>query len=195
MTHHKFDLAKLEKLNDPVRFESLPPDAFFEALGSPDGPSAIVEIGAGTGLFAEEFSRRAPGATVYVTDIAEEALAWIRANRPGVADGRIVPVLSAESCVPLDDGLADAVYMINLHHELEDPAATYADAFRLLKPGGRLLVVDWAARETPKGPPLPSRATAGMLDAVIRSAGFGEIVIDEARLPWHIMVTARRPAG
>ncbi|MHB1017790.1 MAG: class I SAM-dependent methyltransferase [Coriobacteriia bacterium] len=195
MTHHKFDIAKLEKLNDPARFESLPPDVFFPALGLPEGPSVIVEIGAGTGLFAEAFSARAGEATVYVTDIVEEALEWIRANRPGVAEGRIVPVLAEETRVPLPDGLADAVYMINLHHELMDPAATYADALRLLKPGGRLLVVDWAARETPKGPPLTSRASADALVEVIRVAGFTEVTVDDGRLPWHIMATAVRPAN
>lgn len=193
MTHHKFDVAKLEKLNDPARFESLPPDLFFAALGLPVGPSMIVEIGAGTGLFAEAFTGRAPEATVYVTDISSEALEWIRANRPGVADGRIVPVLAEETSVPLGDGLADAVYMINLHHELVDPAATYADALRLLKPGGRLLVVDWAARETPKGPPLISRASADELAEVIKAAGFSDVIVDERRLPWHTMVTAVRP--
>ena len=194
MTHHKFDIAKLEKLDDPARFESLPPDVFFTALGLPEGPSAIVEIGAGTGLFAEAFTERAPEATVYVTDIAEEALEWIRTNRRGAAVGRIVPVLAEETRVPLPDGLADAVYMINLHHELVDPAATYADAFRLLTPGGRLLVVDWAARETPKGPPLLSRASAEALDGVIRAAGFDDVAVDADRLPWHTMVTARRRA-
>lgn len=195
MTHHKFDIAKLEKLNDPARFESLPPDVFYPALGLPEGPSVVVEIGAGTGLFAEAFLERAPGATIYVTDIAEEALDWIRANRHAVAEGRMIPVMAEETRVPLSDRSADAVYMINLHHELADPAATYADAFRMLKRGGRLLVVDWAARETPKGPPLVSRASAASLAGVMRAAGFTDIVVDDDRLPWHLMATAVRPVG
>jgi ubiquinone/menaquinone biosynthesis C-methylase UbiE len=193
MTYHKFDIRKLEKLNDPARFESLPPDALFSALELPEGPSVVVEIGAGTGLFAEAFTERAPEAVVYVTDIAEEALEWIRAHRSGVAEGRIVPVMAEETCVPLQDGLADAVYMINIHHEFIDPAASYADAFRILKAGGRLLVVDWAARETPKGPPLASRVSAERLVEVVGGAGFIDIVVEEDRLPWHIMATAGRP--
>lgn len=193
MAHLKFDIAKLEKLNDPARFESLPPDTFLPALGLPEGPSVVVEIGAGTGLFAEAFADRAPQATVYVADIADEAIEWMRANRRGVAEGRIVPVRSGETRVPLGDALADAVYMINLHHELADPHGSYAEAFRMLKPGGRLLVVDWAARETPKGPPLAVRAVSDVLATVIGGAGFADVIVDDSALPWHIMATARRP--
>jgi ubiquinone/menaquinone biosynthesis C-methylase UbiE len=192
MAHHKFDIAKLEKLNDPARFESLPPDLFFAALGVPDGPSVVVEIGAGTGLFAEAIAERAPEATVYVADIAEEAIEWMMKNRVGVAEGRIVPVPAGETHVPLDDAIADALYMINIHHEFVDAAASYREALRLLKPGGHLLVVDWAARETPKGPPQAVRVTPSELGALLESVGFVDVMVDDSALPWHTMATAIR---
>jgi ubiquinone/menaquinone biosynthesis C-methylase UbiE len=193
MAHYKFDIAKLEKLNDPARFESLPPDLFFAALDVPDGPSVIVEIGAGTGLFAEAIAGLAPQATIYVADIAEEAIEWMRENRAGVAEGRIVPVLADESHVPLDDAIADALYMINIHHEFVDAEASYREALRLLKPGGRLLVVDWAARETPKGPPQAVRVTPAGLKALLERVGLTKVVVDDSILPWHTMATARGP--
>jgi len=195
MGHCKFDIAKLEKLNDPARFESLPPDVFFAAMDVPDGPSVVVEIGAGTGLFAEAIAERAPEATVYMADIAEEAIEWMRDNRAGVAEGRIVPVLAEESRVPLDDGVADALYMINIHHEFVDPAASYREALRLLKPGGRLLVVDWAARVTPKGPPQALRVTPSGLAECLEGAGFVDVVVDDSTLPWHTMATAAAPGA
>jgi ubiquinone/menaquinone biosynthesis C-methylase UbiE len=195
MGHYKFDIAKLEKLNDPTRFESLPPDLFFAALNVPDGPSVVVEIGAGTGLFAGAIAERAPEATVYAVDIAEEAIDWMRTGRSGVAGGRIVPVLAEEARVPLDDSIADALYMINIHHELVDTAASYREAFRLLKPGGRLLVVDWAARITPKGPPHAVRATPSDLVECLEGTGFADVVVDDSRLPWHTVATAGRPGS
>lgn len=194
MSHLKFDIAKLEKLNDPARFESLPPDVFFSAMGLPAGPSVIVEVGAGTGLFAEAFTERAPEAIVYVADIAAEAIEWMLDNRRGVAEGRIIPVLAEETHVPLDDAIADALYMINIHHEFADPEASYREAMRLLKPGGRLLVVDWGARETPKGPPQAVRVTPKALADHLERAGFGDVTVDDAALPWHTMATASRPA-
>lgn len=192
MAHLKFNMDKLERLNDRGRFESLPPDVFWEAVGSPEDARAIVEIGAGTGLFAAEFAARAAQATIYAADTADQMLDWMRENRPEVAAGRIVPVKATETGVPLDDGVADVVYMINIHHELADPARSYAEAYRLLKPGGRLLVVDWARRETPRGPSLEVRVDADDLRDLLENAGFDGIVLDDSTLPWHLMATARR---
>jgi ubiquinone/menaquinone biosynthesis C-methylase UbiE len=189
----KFDLANLEKLNDPGRFETLPPDVLWRALGEPVGARTIVEVGAGTGLFAAEFARLAPQATVYAADTAPQMLDWMRDHRPEVAAGRIVPVEASETSVPLPNGVADVLYMINLHHELARPQASYAEAFRLLREGGRLLVVDWADRDTPKGPPRAVRARTHDLVAMLEAAGFADVSADETTLPWHLMIRAQRP--
>lgn len=191
MAHLKFDLNKLERLNDPARFESLPPELFWRSLDRP--VRAIVEVGAGTGLFASAMAALAPEATIYAVDVAPQMIDWMAEHRSEVACGRIVPVLADETTIPLPDALADALYMINLHHEFADPAASYAEAFRLLKPGGRLLVVDWARKETPKGPPMEVRVEGDVLRALLSSAGFTEIEIDLSTLPWHLMATAMRP--
>lgn len=187
----KFDPHKLEKLNDPGRFETLVPEAMWDALGSPS-PHVIVEIGAGTGLFAAKFAEMAPGSTVYAADIEPKMLDWMRAHRQEVGEGRVVVVPSEESSVPLDDGVAELVTMINLHHELSNPEAIYAEARRLLVRGGQLLVVDWAPKETPKGPPLAVRISGEDAARFVSAAGFESVRIHET-LPWHWMVTAVRP--
>jgi len=190
--HQKFDLSKIARLDDVGRFETMRPEVMWDALGSPE-PRCIVEIGAGTGLFSERFTELAPHATVYAADTEVAMLDWMREHRPGVAAGRVVPVLSEETAVPLPDESADLVMMLNLHHELADPPAMYAEALRLLMSGGQLLLVDWAARETPKGPPLAIRATAEQLDEVVRRVGFTDVVTHEGALPWHNLLTAVRP--
>jgi ubiquinone/menaquinone biosynthesis C-methylase UbiE len=187
--HLKFDVAKLERLNDAGRLATLPPDVMWEALGRPD-PERVVEIGAGTGVFSAAFACLAPRATVWAADIEETMIDWMRANRPEVASGRVVPIKSEETHIPLPDAQADLVVMINLHHELAEPEATYAEAHRLLKKGGRLLVVDWAARETPKGPPLAVRATAEEISQMVTRAGFSAVEVHDV-LVWHSMLTAR----
>jgi SAM-dependent methyltransferase len=190
--HQRFDISKLERLNDPGRFETLKTAAMWEALGSPH-PQVIVEIGAGTGLFAAAFTELAPGAVVYAVDVEQVMIDWMHANRPEVEVGRIVPVRSHETSVPLDDGIADLVVMINVHHELAGPEETYREAWRLLRPGGQLLAVDWAPIETPRGPSQAVRVSAEDATALIASVGFTQIE-GHGTLPWHWMVTGVRPA-
>ncbi|MBW6469158.1 MAG: class I SAM-dependent methyltransferase [Coriobacteriia bacterium] len=190
MAHLKFDPAKLAKLNDPGRLETLKPDAMWAAFGV-EAPAVLVEIGAGTGLFAAEFSKRAPGATVYAADMSNQMIDWMRQYRPEVADGCVVPVRSEESAVPLEDDIADGVYMINLHHELAEPAAIYVEAYRMLRPGGRVLVVDWAPTDTPKGPPLRVRATTEDLVSHLERAGFAGVAVHDV-LPWHSVVSGSK---
>jgi SAM-dependent methyltransferase len=112
-------------------------------------------------------------------------------HREEVARGRIVALLGKETVVPLPDGIADLVLMINLHHELAEPHATYREAFRLLRTGGQVLVVDWAPGADGGGPPQEIRATVEQLAAALRRAGFG-IVAAHPRLKRHSLVTGVR---
>lgn len=190
MAGFKFDPAKIARLDDPARLDQLRPDLMWQALGSPQ-PAVVVEIGAGTGLMAEAFSRLAPDAVVYAADTEPAMLEWIGRVRAGlVAQGRIVPVLASETRVPLPDGLADIVAMVNLQHELDDPEATYRDAVRLLAPGGRLLVADWAKRETPNGPPVAIRVAAAEIESLMAAVGLSDIT-DHEGLEQHTLITAR----
>jgi SAM-dependent methyltransferase len=173
MPHQKFDVRKLERLNDPARFEDLDPARMWAALGSPD-PGAIVEIGAGTGLFAARFSAMAPRALVFAVDLSPKMIDWMRGHRSEVAQGRVVPVLADETSVPLADGSSDLVVTINLHHELADPDATYRDALRLLRPGGQILAVDWLPGESPHGPSQAVRVTGEELAGFLSRAGFAD---------------------
>src|ERR1035437_9566910 len=54
--HEKFDASRLGRLDDETRFEYLNPEVMWGAAGQPD-PAVIVDIGAGTGLFARRFAR------------------------------------------------------------------------------------------------------------------------------------------
>lgn len=190
MSHEKFDLSKIARLDDESRFEFLDPDVMWEALGSPS-PDVIVDIGAGTGLFARRFAAMAPMATVYAADTEPVMIAWIGEHADPAIGSRLRPVLAQEASVPLPDAEADLVVMVNLHHELATPKDSYAEALRLLRPGGRLLVADWARNEVEGGPPQGIRATFDEIAEMLRGAGFGSVVRHEG-LQRHTLVTARK---
>jgi SAM-dependent methyltransferase len=189
--HKRIDPSKASRLDDPARLEVLPPAVLWRALDLRD-PQLVVEIGAGTGIFAAAFTLVDPRTVIYAADVEESMLEWMTQNRPEVAAGRIVPILSSETEVPVESGTADGVYMLNVHHELANPAGTYLEARRMLKPGGRVMVVDWAPVNTQKGPPMELRVRAEDLAAYLSAAGFADVRIHEG-LMWHTMVTATSP--
>ena len=118
--------------------------AMYEALGP--GPfSLLVDLGTGTGRMLELFAPRASRALGF--DLNHDMLAYarIKLKRAGLAhaQARHGDLYN----VPLPDQSADAVILHQVLHFLDDPAAAIAEAARLLKPGGKLLVVDFAPHE------------------------------------------------
>jgi ubiquinone/menaquinone biosynthesis C-methylase UbiE len=172
MESRKFDPKKLEVLNE--RLKILNPDLIWETV-SVRNPGVLVDIGAGTGFFAIPFSRKLKGGKVYACDVSETMLEWMEKNLPQETKGVVIPLKMEESSVPLSDCIADLVYMINLHHELEEPEKVVREAFRLLKHGGKLMIIDWKKEEMPEGPPLSIRVTAGTIREHVRKAGFVRI--------------------
>jgi len=118
--------------------------AMDEALG--EGPfSFLVDLGTGTGRILELFAPKASRALGI--DLNHDMLAYARTKleRAGLAHAQVRH--GDLYNVPLPDGAADAVVLHQVLHFLDDPAAAIAEAARLLKPGGKLLVVDFAPHE------------------------------------------------
>ena len=179
----KFDPKKLAKLNDPKRLEYLNPDLIWEKAGLKN-PSVLIDIGAGTGFFALLFSKKMKRGKLYACDISDEMLSWMKSNLPLESKGRVIPVKMEEGSVALPDDMADLVYMIDLHHELEQPQKVLREALRLLRRGGKLLIIDWKKEQTLGGPPLEIRVTKETMESQMLKAGFRDI-IKYAVLPYH----------
>lgn len=179
----KFDPKKLAKLNDPQRLVYLKPDIIWEKIAL-ENPSVLIDIGAGTGFFALLFSKKLRNGKIYACDISDELLAWMSDNLPSESKGGIIPVKMEETSVPLPDGIADCVYMINLHHELEEPLRILEESRRLLRKGGKLMIIDWKKKKTPEGPPLEIRVTEETIRSQMLSRGFSDIA-SYSDLPHH----------
>lgn len=124
--------------------ESQVEEAMEQALGP--GPfELLVDLGTGTGRILELFGPRAEKALGF--DLNHDMLAYARAKleREGLAQAQVRH--GDLYNIPLPDGAADAVVVHQVLHFLDDPAAAVAEAARLLAPGGRLLVVDFAPHE------------------------------------------------
>lgn len=191
MQSKKFDPKHIEKLNDPNRVKIQNPNLIWEKMALTD-PRVLIEIGAGTGFFALPFSDKIEGAMVYACDISDDMLSWMEDNFPEEYNGIVIPTKMEESTVPLPDGSADLVYMTNLHHELEEPARMMSETYRLLKPGGTIMIIDWDEK-APFGPPPSIRVSEATILAQMKDAGFVNIrAYDD--LPYSHFLVAKKSA-
>lgn len=124
--------------------ESQVEEAMQEALGQ-SSFDLLVDLGTGTGRILELFAPRAKKALGF--DLNHDMLAYARTKleRAGLSQAQVRH--GDLYNIPLPDGAADAVVVHQVLHFLDDPAAAVAEAARLLAPGGKLLVVDFAPHE------------------------------------------------
>ncbi|PTQ10939.1 ArsR family transcriptional regulator [Sphingomonas oleivorans] len=116
--------------------------AIAEALGT--GPvGRLVDIGTGTGRMIELFGGDATSAIGI--DRSPEMLRFARAK---LGDNPQVELRQADMyALPLANGSADTVIVHQVLHYAQQPGAAISEAARLLVPGGRLLIVDFASHE------------------------------------------------
>lgn len=181
--------GKITRLNNPARLKDIPPDFLWEKLGM-EKADVLVEIGAGTALFSVAFLAYARPSKVYACELSEDLLDWMRQNVVP-QHPEILPVRSGDDSVPLADSLADLVFMINVQHELANPSAIAREAYRILKPGGKILVVDWKRQEMAEGPPLEIRWLPEQVADELVSCGFADVALVDD-LPKHFAVIASK---
>ena len=105
-----------------------------EALEGAPG-RRLVDIGGGTGNYSRAL--RDKGWVPLVVDREPAMLA--RAAAKGLETLR-----ADAQRLPLPDECADAAMLVSMLHHVEDPAAAIAEARRILRPKGRLVVMGWS---------------------------------------------------
>ena len=123
--------------------------AIAAALGS-DPLGRLVDVGTGTGRMLELLAPRTESAIGI--DRSPEMLRFARARL--ATAGRADPAIARAElrqgdmyALPLEDGAADVVVIHLVLHYAQQPAAAVGEAARLLSPGGRLLIADFASHD------------------------------------------------
>lgn len=123
--------------------------AIAEALGG-HGLGRLVDIGTGTGRMLELLASRADSAIGIDRSPEMLRLARARLAAAGQSDPAVARAELRQGdmyALPLIDGSADVVMLHLVLHYAQQPAAAVAEAARLLGPGGRLLIADFAPHE------------------------------------------------
>jgi len=105
----------------------------------------LVDIGTGTGRMIELLG---PATTSVVgIDRSPEMLRFARARMGRAGIERVDLRQGDMYALPLDEGSCDTIVLHQVLHYAQAPAAAIAEAARLMRPDGRLLIVDFAAHD------------------------------------------------
>lgn len=103
-----------------------------ERLGPLAGAGPVLDLGCGRGYWMEHLAQRGVGAVGVERDPARAAVA-----------GRWGPVVAGDGAhLPLAGASVGLVWCLHVLHHLPDPAAVLAEARRVLRPGGALILAE-----------------------------------------------------
>ena len=157
---------------------------------------AVADVGCGSGYFVPYLAPAVgPSGRVYAIDIQPEMLAYVERKIERLALKNVETVLSQETDTQLPEGSVDVALLIDVYEELGSPRAVLANLRQILRPEGRLVVIDFKPEKgaTAVGPPLSHRLAARRVVAEVESAGF-HLVERPSFLPYqYFLVFTRAP--
>ncbi len=183
-----------EWLERPERAVEERPELLLSVLDLEPGMK-VADVGAGTGYYSWRMARRVgAGGTVYAVDIQPEMIKLLeeRMSRRGAANVKAVLGTSTDPGLP-PAGI-DLALMVDVYHELEYPYEMLAAIVRALKPGGRLVFVEFRAGDAT----VPIKPLHTMSEAQVRKEAAVHALewVKTARdLPWQNAVVFRKPLG
>lgn len=170
-------------------------DLLLRELGLRPG-MVVADIGAGTGYYAR---RIAPlvgagnsGGMVVAVDVQPEMIQMLddlakKANLPNIK-----PVLATVDNVNLPAASVDLAIMVDVYHELAFPYEVMESVVRALKPGGRVVYVEYRAED----PKVPIKALHKMSEAQVKKEAAAHALVYErtaSTLPWqHAVVFSKK---
>ncbi|MDA1094292.1 MAG: methyltransferase domain-containing protein [Acidobacteria bacterium] len=162
------------------------PDEIMDVLNIADG-SVVADVGAGAGWFTVRLARRVgPNGLVFAQDIQQpmlDAIAY-RVNREGLDNVERVLGTAEEPTLPAD---LDAVLIVDVYAEVEDPVALLREVAAALKPQGRLGIVDFTRAGGGPGPELERRVDAEDVIRDARDAGL-DLLSHETFLTYQFLL-------
>jgi ubiquinone/menaquinone biosynthesis C-methylase UbiE len=166
-----------DRLRNPERVALMEVDRTADlALEGLEARTAL-DVGTGSGLFAEAFARR--GLVVSGVDANPQMLP---AAKKYVPEGDFHPATAEK--LPFADAAFDLVFLGHVLHETDRPLQALKEARRVSR--RRVAVYEWPYMDEPVGPPLAHRISPARVETLARQAGF--VTIEPVQLDHMVLL-------
>ena len=169
------------------------PGTVIDALGDIE-EKVIADIGAGEGFFAR---RLAPLADrVIAIEIDQRWIDYLDTLRvtelPSNMQSRLEPRLALPDDPMLEEDEVDIVLFVNTLYLISNREQYLHRLLPAIRPGGRVVIVDWKQEETPLGPDLADRIGLADLGRMLERAGFAVVRTDNTALDYQYIMVAEK---
>ena len=161
----------IQSLLSDERIAELRPDRVITALMLPDG-AIVADLGSGPGVFTVPLAQQLDRGVVYAVDVEPQQLDALRQRLLEADLDNVVPVLASFSTPHLPPAHLDLVLIVDTFHHIENRSEYFRQLRSVLKPGGRLAVIEYKSGELEVGPPVEQKLPEGLREEELRSAGY-----------------------
>jgi SAM-dependent methyltransferase len=126
-----------------------------------DADDVVADIGAGTGYFSFPMATRVPAGKVLAVDIQQEMLDIIEQRKTEGGIDNVETILGTETDPQLPAGAIDLVLIVDAYHEFSHPREMGEAIANALKPGGRLVLIEYRGED----PGVPIKVLHKMTEA------------------------------
>jgi len=157
-------------LERPERDAEEKPSLVLKALKLKAG-DAVADIGAGTGYYSRRLARAVgTNGVIYAVEIQQEMLDILTNKMAALNIHNVKPVLGTITDPKLPAASVDLILMVDVYHEFNHPREMVGAMVRSLKPGGRMVFVEFRGED----PNVPIKRLHKMTEAQVRKemAGF-----------------------
>ncbi|MFC1916944.1 class I SAM-dependent methyltransferase [Chloroflexota bacterium] len=179
MSEGIFDTKQAYKLDNPGRIKELKPLELLRDIAAITTGYTCIDFGSGTGTFALPMADLVGDeGKIYAIDNSVEMLAHIKAKNP---PPNLILLNSDVQKTGLSDQMADICLLAFIIHEVKKPENLISEAFRLIKPEGRIVIVEWKAELDSPGPPRRKRFSQEQIERL-----FGQVGLAVSYIEWSI---------
>jgi len=167
------------------------PEMVLELLGDV-ADKVVADIGAGTGFFALRLARRTD--KVIAIDIDPRFIDYLDSVKvfelPERYQENLEPRLAQPSNPMLQENEVDVIIIVNTYMYIPKRKEYLGILKRALKPGGRLLIIDFKKKRTPVGPPSRIRVPLYEVEEELYAAGFSQVQTNDTALDYQYILIA-----
>ena len=148
----------------------------------------VADIGAGSGYYTSLIAKRIGNGKVYAVDVEPQMILFLNERIKEEKLSNVVTVLGSETSVRLPASSLDMMLLVDVYHEFSFPYEMGQSMYNALKPGGRLVLVEFRSEDET----VPIKTIHKMSEAQsvkeLKAVGF-RLEKNISNLPWqHCMV-------